>query len=341
MGKPIISIVIVAYKSFQDLKRCLPSIHFSKSEHTPFEIIIVDNYGLDGIGSWLSEYNPTIRYIFNETNTGYSGGNNIGIGQAAGQWTLLLNPDTELLPGCLDQLLITAQANPTALINPKLINPDGTINACGNQMHFTGITTCRGLNSPSEWYQELEQIPLLSGAAILSPTYILKQLGGFDEQYFMYFEDTDLSLRARLLGYELLCDSQATVVHYYKLGMTASKFYYLERNRLFTLLKVFSGRTLRKTAAALLLTEILTWGYSLRGWSYFGTRFKSYYWIWKNRRRLNASRQVVQKTRLVSDKTLLNDSATNLPFSQLTSGPLSKLMDTMATFIYSKLRPRL
>ena len=338
-SKTLLSIVIVAYKSLTDLQRCLPSLFADGLNQMAHEIILIDNYGQDCLEAWLSHNYPTINYQKNPVNSGYSGGNNIGVAKACGQWTLLLNPDTELQQGCLLQLIDTAQANPNALINPKLLNPDGTINACGNQMHYTGITTCRALNEPSESRVTLEKVPLLSGAALLAPTKVLKALNGFDGRYFMYFEDTDLSLRARLLGYDLLCDSRAVIIHYYRLGMSASKFGHLERNRLITLLKTLSRQTLLRLLPALLLTELLTWAYALRGWSYLKMRLWGYRWLWRNRQWLREEHQKIQQTRLLADDALLVDSLSKLPFDQLVDNSVGRLFNQITYWLFRFLRP--
>ncbi|GAB4001937.1 glycosyltransferase family 2 protein [Spirosoma daeguense] len=335
----VLSIIIVSYNSLTDLTRCLPTL-FSQQFTDPFEVIVVDNHGNDGVASTLPYAYPQIQFIRNPANTGYAGGNNLGLKFAKGKWILFLNPDTELWAGSLGQLLRTAKANPTALITPKLLNPDGTINACGNQMHYTGITTCRGLNQPADKYQQIESIPLLSGAALVTPKAILDQIGGFDETYFMYFEDTELSLRARLAGYPLLCDAQAVITHYYKLGFSPAKFYYLERNRLLTFLTTFRRATLLKLLPALLLTELLMWVFALRGLAYLKQRFRTYAYLYRNRKAIRLRHQTVQSFRQVTDATLVEGSLLTLPFEQLAGGTLGRLLDALMRPFYKLLRPK-
>lgn len=335
---PELSILLVSYNSRADLARCLPSIQ--GQDFSNYELIVVDNHGSDGVADLLTTHYPTVRLLPNPANTGYAGGNNLGLRQARGQWTLILNPDTELRPGCLSKLLVTLQANPDAFITPKLLNPDGrTINACGNQMHYTGITTCRGLNETTDAYQGLQAVGLLSGAAFIASTDALRQLGGFDEEYFMYFEDTDLSLRARLCGYRLLCQADAEIVHYYHLGLTADKFYYLERNRLLTLLKVLTWPTLLSLLPALLFTELATWAFALRGWAYLRARVRGYLYLWQRRSAIRHARVVIQATRRRADYELLAGSQTALPLVQVSAGPVSHLLDRLTRGLYQVLRP--
>lgn len=334
-----LSIVIVAYKSRADLARCLPTIE-RQDVAFRYEIIVVDNYGGDGLADFLSADYPDIRLFKNPVNDGYAGGNNLGLRHVTGRWTLFLNPDTELWPGALAQLVTTARQRPNALITPKLLNPDGTINACGNLMHYTGITTCRGLNQPASTWTDCHAVPLLSGAAVLGATTVFRELDGFDATYFMYFEDTDLSLRARLAGYLLLCEAGAVIMHHYALGINPTKFYYLERNRLLTFLKVFSRPTLLRLLPALLLTELLTWAYSLRGWAYVKTRFQTYRWLWANRSVIRQQRRHIQAERRVSDAMLLADALVSLPFGQVTRGWAARTLDAGTRWLYATLKPK-
>lgn len=335
-----LSIVLVAYHSQTDLERCLPTID-AQDVVFPSEIIVVNNSPADGLGEWLARTYPAVRYVANASNTGYAGGNNLGLGHARGHWSLLINPDTELRPGSLAWLLKTAREHPDALLTPKLLNPDGTINACGNQMHYTGIATCRGLNEPGDRYATLHTVPLLSGAAIVGRTELLRALGGFDETYFMYYEDTDLSLRARRRGIELLCEGRAEIVHHYALNMNAAKFYYLERNRLLTFLKLFSRPTLRALLPALLLTEVLTWGYALRGPAYLRSRFRTYRSVWSHRAAIRQARNALQQTpATVPDADLLAGSTLSLPLASLLPRPLSTFADGLITSLFRLLIPK-
>lgn len=336
---PELSVVLVSYESRTDLERLLPTVFTQGLE---LEVLVVDNHPGDGTADWLRIAYPYVRVIPRPDNPGYAGGNNTGITEARGRYVLILNPDTELHPGTLRVLLEAIRAHPQALIGAKLLNPDGTVNAAGNQMHYSGITTCRGLHAPAERHRGLEPVPLLSGAALIAAKETWVELGGFDEDYWMYLEDTDLSLRARLRGYPLLCANDALITHYYRLGMNPRKFYYLERNRLLTLCKVYQERTLRQMAPALLLTEFATWGFALlKGPAYLAARWRGYTWLYRNRERIRQKRAEVQKTRVIPDATLLEDALTHLPLEQLTSPPLAGLLDRLTRPLYVLLRPRM
>jgi len=175
-------VVLVSYESRTDLERLLPTVFTQGLE---LEVLVVDNHPGDGTADWLRIAYPYVRVIPRPDNPGYAGGNNTGITEARGRYVLILNPDTQLHPGTLRVLLETCvslressetcvslressetcvslresseaiRAHPQALIGAKLLNPDGTVNAAGNQMHYSGITTCRCLHAPAERHRGL------------------------------------------------------------------------------------------------------------------------------------------------------------------------------------------
>ena len=279
-----LTIVIVSYGSRSDLEGCLPSIY--GQSYQPSAIIVVDNAPGDGTAEYLAAEHPDVSVVANGVNSGYAGGNNVGVAAATSDWVLLLNPDTVLQDGALEALMRAAREHPDALITPKLLNPDGTINACGLEMHVTGITSCRAYRQPGDSVRGTHPVPVASGAALLVRKAVFDDIGGFDESYFMYMEDLDLSLRARLLGYEIVCAADAIVTHAYELGMSPEKFGLLERNRIQTLLRVLERRTLVRLAVALCLTEFATWSFALlRGSAYVGAKVRGYRWLVASRAR--------------------------------------------------------
>lgn len=312
---PRLSVVIVAYNSKADLEACLRSLARQDVSH---EVIVVDNNSSDGTAEWVRRHHPRVRVLRLPGNIGFAAGTNAGLRAARGRYLLALNPDTRVHRGALRELLRVARQHPRAFINPKLLLPQGTINTCGNQMHYTGITTCIGLGEASATYRGTFRPPALSGAAVLAHRDAWQDVGGFDERFFLYMEDADLSLRARLRGYELLCACEAEVTHRYDLKMSAQKMYFLERNRLLMLFTAFERRTLRHMMGGLVLTELATWAYAaLKGPAYIGARRRGYTWLWQHRRETHEVRALQQSKRQVSDRDLIACMTSALPLDQL------------------------
>jgi GT2 family glycosyltransferase len=339
---PLLSVVLVSFGSRDDLERLLPTLY--REAVNGLEVIVVDNRPGDGTTPWLETHYPDVRILAAKGNLGYAGGNNLGIAAAEGSFVLILNPDTELHEGALEHLLYAARSNPDALITAALLQPDGSLNACGLQFHYTGVTSCRHLGQEASAHKALHAVPLLSGAAFIAPKKILTSLGGFSEPYFMYFEDVDLSLRAKLSGYRLLCAGDAHVTHHYGLSMSANKFYLLERNRLLTLFRLYQTRTFWRLAPGLLLTEGLIWAFALfRGPTYVWARVRGYLWLWRQRFYWQAERRIIQQGRTVNDDQLLASASSELPIDQLVrNAPLARFLSRLTKGIYTStfLSPR-
>jgi GT2 family glycosyltransferase len=318
------SVILVSYNSLQDLMNCLPSLLPSLSYLD--ELIIVDNASTDGSVNWLSQYYPQVRLVMSNINRGFGAGANLGALNAKGKYLAFLNPDTRVNPGWIDAL-VGALDNDTAvgLATSKILllgDPD-RINTCGNDMHISGITLCRGMGLPREALKEREEVSAISGTSFIIRRDLFDMIGGFDEHYFMYMEDSDLSLRARLAGYKCLYVPESIVLHDYSLSFGPKKTYYEERNRYIMLLKSLRKRTLFVLIPILLLAEVVTWGFSvLRDRKNLSNKIQAYNWIIKNREVIFQERQKVQSYRQINDKELLKITHHQLGYEQTVSGPL-------------------
>jgi GT2 family glycosyltransferase len=332
-------VVIVSYNSRADLQSCLPSFQSQTIEH---EVIVVHCQSSDGTVEWLRLAWPRVRVLALSENLGYTGGNNRGVEAARGKYVLVVNPDTEFQETALELLLATAKAHPRTFVTPKLLQPDGTVSSCGIAMHYTVITGSIGVGEPSDGYRGLYRPYLFAGAAVLARREDWLALSGFDEQMFMYQEDADLGLRARLVGYGMLCAAAAAITHHYDNEIGPSKFYYLERNRLLMLFRLYESGTLLRMLPALLLTKMVTWGFALlRGPTFLIARWSGYLWLWHHRSEWLAQRMALQRARTLPDAVVLAGTDVRLPFAQVVKPSwLAGFLDRLTTSLYRWLRPR-
>ena len=210
-AKTDISIVIVNYNVKEHITNLLHSVRQAK-KGLNLQIIVIDNASSDGSQDFIQRHFPEVSYVRNEENLGFGKANNQGIARAKGTYTLLLNPDTLLEEDTLVTLKRYMDEHPqTGLSGCKILNPDGSYSYDGRRSMPTLLSTfwkITGLTSlfPKNrvfgqyymgWLDENErsQVPVISGAFMFWRTDLLQQLGGFDERYFMYFEDTDLCYR--------------------------------------------------------------------------------------------------------------------------------------------------
>jgi len=323
------SIVIVSYNSRGHLGRCLRSVFATIDGNC--EVIVVDNASSDGSADFVATHFPNVKLVRCESNTGFSIGNNLGARYAKGRYIVGLNPDTEVAPGWLEALLgpleaAERQQTTTGITTARVLMMDkpDEVNTCGNITHFSGITICRGLGRPAD-ARELAQVvavPAISGACFALTRSLWDQLGGFDETYFTYLEDTDLSLRARLLGYISVYTPNAAVYHSYTGSFSARKLYYLERNRIIMLLKLYRTSTLFAMLPGLALAEVVTWAYALKnGKGHIAAKWEAYGWLISHRAEVMGKRSEVQTLRQASDIALLGVVSWRLDTVQL-AGPL-------------------
>jgi GT2 family glycosyltransferase len=207
-----------------------------------------------------------VRLIRNRANDGFGQGNNLGAREATGEYLVFVNQDATVEPGWLDALVGALQDEPRAgLATSKILqmNDPNEISACGLDLHYTGLALARGKGMGCDGFLQVEEIASVSGAAFAIRKDVFELLGGFDEDFFMYMEDVDLSIRARLAGYKVLYVPDSIVYHNYALRFGAKKTLYQERNRYLLLLKSLHWRTLLALLPAILLTEVVTWGFVL------------------------------------------------------------------------------
>ncbi|MEI8361072.1 MAG: glycosyltransferase family 2 protein [bacterium] len=222
-----ISIVIVNYNTRVKLVNCLESI-YKYFKKISFEVIVVDNCSIERIDDLSGSY-LNLRIVNNNVNLGMGGGNNVGIKLALGDFVLILNPDTEIISSDFDKMLnYLKSAKNIGLIGPALIYPDGEKQkSCYKfprlMMPFYRRTFLGNFNQAyirNYLYEDndLEQpldVDWIMGSCLLMPRSVLEKLGGFDERFFMYFEDTDMCRRIKNLGLRVVYYPLIKVVHHH------------------------------------------------------------------------------------------------------------------------------
>jgi GT2 family glycosyltransferase len=323
------SVITVTYNHAAIVGQCLAALRATLGPDD--EVIVVDNGSADGTADVVARDFPWARLLRTGANLGYGGANNLAARRAAGDYLVFLNPDTRPYTGWLDALIapiapIVGRAGGGAgLTTAKLLlasTPD-LVDTFGNDVHLSGITPCRGWRAPAARLTGPETVSAVSGACFAISRALFLRLGGFDARLFLYYEDTDLSLRARLAGERILAVPDALVLHDHAPGFSPAKLRYLERNRWWTLLKLLQPRTLCALLPVLLLAEALAWGMALAsGPRHVLAKARSWLDLLAWLPSLPAARAAAARTRCVRDADLLRLHGTRLSFAQTGSGPL-------------------
>jgi len=243
-AEPSVSVVIVNYNGRALLKECLDSLGAQTLKG--FEVILVDNDSTDDSVAFVMAGYPGVTVIRNPTNLGYGGGNNAGIRAARGKYAVFLNNDTEVDSRWLEQLVGPAERDASVgMCASKILNyyDRAVLDNAGLLMYRDGIARGRGrLERDAGQYDREEEIFFPSGCACLYRREIFEQLGEFDEDFFLYVDDVDMGLRARLGGWKCIYVPSAVVYHKYSATTEAYsplKALLVERNRIWVMIKCF------------------------------------------------------------------------------------------------------
>jgi GT2 family glycosyltransferase len=334
------SVIIVSYNSRKHLEHGLPSIIASLGESD--ELILVDNASGDGTTDWVRQEFPRVRLVASETNLGFGGANNLGVEHAGGEFVVFINPDTAVDAGWLEPLLRTLNDNSQAqLVTSRIIlmHDPATINTCGNDVHLSGITLCRGMGQPMDKFLDSGPVGAVSGAAFAIRRKLFQELEGYDADFFLYMEDTDLSLRARLAGARSSFVPESIVHHAYELRFGPTKTFYQERNRYRMLLKLYHWGTLLVLMPVFLLGEVVTWGYVLlyerQRW---GNKLRAYGWIIRNWKQIMIKRRQAQRLRRTPDRVLVSEATSRLEITQVEQGWLGKTANVVFSGLFALLK---
>jgi hypothetical protein len=203
---PVLSIVIVTYHSADVIVSCLDSVESAGSVSR--DVFVVDNASTDGTAEVVRTRYPSVQLIANSDNRGFSAANNQAIPLTRGRYLFFLNPDAELTGGCLETAVRYMDENPAVgLAGTKVVYPDGS------------LQETISLRYPGQKHaaEELKGLPggiaCVLGASMIARAELIRAIGGFDEDYFLYGEDQELCLRIRQQGFEIGYIGEAVVRH--------------------------------------------------------------------------------------------------------------------------------
>jgi GT2 family glycosyltransferase len=241
-----LSIIVVNWNGGDLLRRCLASVHDFPPD-TSYEIVVVDNDSKDSSRQWLESLGDSIQLIKKSENVGFGKANNSAFAATTAPILFLLNSDAEVKAGTLNTLLATLKSEAQiGIVGPKLLNPDGTLQASVWQNPTTPFELLANAFRlyklmPKEkradrllgyhWdHSHRRNAHLLSGAALMVKREVIDSVGGFEERFHMYGEDTEWCLRVVRGGWRMVFEPATTVVHHGG-GSTSKRWTDLEKRR--------------------------------------------------------------------------------------------------------------
>ncbi len=307
---------MVNYNGRAYLEESLPTL--LDQTFRDFEVIVVDHCSTDGSVEFLRAEFPWVRVLEPGANLGFGAGNNYGIRHARGDLIVVTNYDTIFHERWLERMVERADSAPDiGIVSPKILlhSQPEAVHTIGLAFQYTGHARSRGYLEPGSAFDRLEELGSATGCCFLVKQEVLDHVGVFDEEYHEFsddffhssLEDVDLSWRARLAGYRIVLEPESEMLHKYDpKPLTPLRYYYLECGRYYTVAKNYRIATLALLMPAMLVSEILIWGYVvLKGPAFVGQKLRSYAWLVRNGATLRRGRRESQRVRSVGDARIL------------------------------------
>ena len=260
------TVVIPTIAADSRLKECVGALGLQTRRD--FEVIVVDNSGKGLVRN--NGFAGQVRVLECDRNLGFGAAMNRGIAASHAPFIACLNDDAVARPEWLEALMQALEKRPDAGMCASQVRLYGEprLDSAGMLMAGDGSSKQRGHGRMPEDFPAAEEALFPSGSACLYRRAMLDEIGGFDDHFFLYCEDTDLGLRARWAGWKCLYAPRAVVEHHYSHSAGRAspvKAYYVERNRLFVLVKNFPGRMLLMAPAFSLARYFWHFWYILEG----------------------------------------------------------------------------
>jgi O-antigen biosynthesis protein len=225
-----LTVIIVNYNVKYFLEQCLCSLQKAIAG-IGAEIIVVDNNSTDGSRDFLEPRFEKVRFIWNKTNLGFAKANNQAIAAAKGEFILFLNPDTLVPENCFQECFDFFRSHPQAgALGIRMIDGSGKFLKESKRAFPSPLTSLYKLSGLSSLFprsgtfaryhlgnlpdKENHEVDVLAGAFMMVPTAVLSSIGDFDERFFMYGEDVDLSYRIQQAGYKNYYFAESTIIHF-------------------------------------------------------------------------------------------------------------------------------
>ncbi len=323
--------MVLAYRDEPWLEQCVESVLASQGVEA--DVVVVDNGCTDG-GVDRLRGRAGVTILQPGRNLGFAGGCNLGAAHATGEVLALVNGDAMVAPDGLARLAETALKLDVGIATAsiRLAEDPDRLNSAGNDIHFLGFSWSGHFGKRATAMPEQRDVFGASGAALAMRRQLWEEMAGFDEAYFAYHEDAELSVRCWQRGLRVVFVPEAVVIHRYEFSRNPLKFELVERNRLLLVLTVLEARTLALLAPGLAAAEVGMVAVSLKN-AWWRQKLAGWGWLWRNRSHVLERRRRLQGERMVADRALASLFATRIePGNYSVSSGLRALDVLLATY---------
>lgn len=344
-----IGIILINYKDYANrfLVECrdsLRSLDYPKECHT---IYIVDNASSQQTRDYLAQIYPE-AIVIPRSDGNYSAANNAGIAQAKQDgcsYFVIVNMDTKVDKNWLSELVKAIESDKSIgiaqskiLLYPKTdaekANPK--INSLGNSIHYLGFGFTNGYNQID---REIDGLPEIngyaSGCSFIIKKEALDKIGGYDEEYYMYHDDIEMSWKTRLAGYKIVLAPKSIIYHKYEFSRSILMVYYMERNRYLVMFHYYNLFTIILLLPAMVFMEFGMIFYSLfGGWFKLKFRVINYFLKFSTWQKILIKRKQIKILRIKPDKEIVINFAGKILFQEIDNPILKYIANPILNFYW-------
>jgi len=343
-----IGIVLVNYKKYAEeyLISCRDSLRSQSYPSDKFKVYIVDNASSESSRQYLSTIYPEAKILV-RTDGNYCAANNLGCYEAIKDgcdYLVALNMDTEMQSDWLETLVLALDKDPKVgiaqskiLLYPKNETEKNNlkINTLGNRLHFLGFgfTSAYQLSDREiNGYPEINGYA--SGCCLIIRREVFLQIDGWNENYYMYHDDIELSLKVRLAGYKIVLAPQSVVFHKYEFKRSIRMLYYMERNRYLLMLSFYPLRVLIFLIPGIIIMSLGMLFFSLfKGWFLTWLRVLVFFFLPSTWKQIRKNRADIKNLSRLSFKVITKKMESKIDFLEI-SNPLLKYLGNPLLGVY-------
>ena len=299
-----VSVIIVNWNGKDFLSECLEGLR--SQSYRDFETIVVDNNSKDGSVEFVRKYYPEVRIVYNRRNIGFAAANNVVLKDVQTEYAALINNDAVTHKFWLENMINALEShNEAGFAACKMVFRDKpqAIDRAGDFYSRAGAGILQGRGESSENYNNQEWIFGACAGAALYRMRMLRDIGLFDEDFFILYEDVDLSFRAQLMGYKCIYVPEALVFHKASNSLvydSPTSVYYGHRNLEWVYFKNMPAQLILKT----ILQHFI---YDIMALLYFLIRGRGKYFIKSKRDAVKGLRKTIQKRRQIQRNRVVDD----------------------------------
>lgn len=335
-----VGVILINFKDYATrfLIPCRDSLRAQAYSKELIKIYIVDNASSPETRNYLQANYPEAK-VSERADGNYAAANNLGFKSAREdgcEFLVTVNMDTEMDSNWLSELVRALENNPTAGIAQSKIllfpkneeekkNPK--INSLGNVIHFLGFGFTSGYGETDHEILGYPEISgYASGCSFIIRSELLNTIGGYNEEYYMYHDDLELSLKVKLIGQKIILAPKSIIYHKYEFSRSKKMVYYMERNRYLTLLSFYPPYLLILIGIPGVIMDAGMFFFSLlNGWFKEELKIYSYFLTSKNFDKINEERNKIKSFKNINFANIAKNFSGKIEFQEI-SNPILKYL---------------